>query len=100
MAIVKPSWDIFLQYVTVMNEYLSHFTSSEKYKKGEKDWPLDIQDHKGNWHKIYAEVGDMIMYESAVCEHGRTTPYEGEYFRNLFVHYKLKNWDFVDKNNG
>ena len=37
MAIVKPSWDIFLQYVTVMNEYLSHFTSSEKYKKGEKD---------------------------------------------------------------
>lgn len=69
-------------------------------KKGEKDWPLDIQDHKGNWHKIYAEVGDMIMYESAVCEHGRTTPYEGEYFRNLFVHYKLKNWVFVDKNNG
>jgi hypothetical protein len=37
MAIAKPSWDIFLQYVTIMNEYLSHFSGSEKYKKGEKD---------------------------------------------------------------
>lgn len=66
-------------------------------KKGEKDWPLDIKDHKGNWHKIYAETGQMIMYESATCEHGRVTPYEGEYFRNLFVHYKLKDWTFVKK---
>jgi hypothetical protein len=37
MSIGKHSWDIFLQYVTVMNEYLSHFSGSEKYKKGEKD---------------------------------------------------------------
>ena len=37
MSIAKHSWDIFLQYATVMNEYLSHFSGSEKYKKGEKD---------------------------------------------------------------
>jgi prolyl 4-hydroxylase len=66
-------------------------------KKGDKNWPLDIKDHKGNWHKVYAEIGDMIMYESAKCEHGRVTPYEGEYFRNLFVHYKLKDWTFIKK---
>jgi len=66
-------------------------------RKGDKNWPLDIKDHNGNWHKIYAEIGQMIMYESATCEHGRITPYEGEYFRNLFVHYKLKDWTFVQK---
>lgn len=66
-------------------------------KKGDKNWPLDIKDHNGNWHKVYAETGDMIMYESAICEHGRITPYEGEYFRNLFVHYKLKDWTFIKK---
>jgi prolyl 4-hydroxylase len=53
------------------------------------DWPLDIQAHDGQWHKVYAKVGDIILYESAICEHGRKAPFAGRYFRNLFVHYKL-----------
>ena len=53
------------------------------------DWPLDIQAHDGSWHQVYANVGDMILYESAICEHGRKTPFSGRYFRNLFVHYQL-----------
>jgi prolyl 4-hydroxylase len=57
---------------------------------GEK-WPLDIEDHTGKLHHVYAKPGDMIMYESAVCEHGRTAPYPGNFFRNLFVHYSFKN---------
>jgi prolyl 4-hydroxylase len=63
-------------------------------KQVDKDWPLDVQDHEGNWHKVYAEVGDMILYESAICEHGRLESLEGEYFRNFFVHYRLKNWNY------
>jgi prolyl 4-hydroxylase len=59
-------------------------------KEFSNDWPLDIQDHSGAWHKIYAEPGDMILYESAICEHGREEPFGGEYFRNFFVHYKIK----------
>ena len=31
------SWTIFPHYVRIMNEYLNHFTSSDKYKKGEQD---------------------------------------------------------------
>lgn len=31
------SWTIFSQYAKIMNEYLNHFTGSEKYKKGDKD---------------------------------------------------------------
>ena len=53
------------------------------------DWALDIQDHEGSWHKVYAEPGDMILYESAICEHGRSQPFQGKYYRNFFVHYKI-----------
>ena len=60
-----------------------------KHKDFADDWPLDIQDHEGNWHKVYAEPGDIILYESAICEHGRQEPFGGKYFRNFFVHYKL-----------
>jgi prolyl 4-hydroxylase len=56
------------------------------------DWALDIQDHAGVWHKICAKPGEMILYESAVCEHGRISPYPGEYFRNLFTHYSFAGW--------
>ena len=61
-----------------------------KDKELGSDWALDFQTHDGEWHKVYAEVGDMIMYESAICEHGRTDPFEGKYFNNFFVHYKFK----------
>jgi prolyl 4-hydroxylase len=53
------------------------------------DWPLDIQGHDGEWYKVYAQPGDMILYESAICEHGRSQPFQGNYYRNFFVHYKL-----------
>jgi len=64
-------------------------------KKVNKDWPLDFQDHNGNWHKVYAEPGDMILYESANCLHGRTEPFEGEYFRNFYTHYTLADYKLV-----
>ena len=35
------------------------------------DWPLDIQGHDGDWYKVYAPWEILILYESAVCEHGR-----------------------------
>jgi len=53
------------------------------------DWALDIQGHDGEWYKVYAQPGDMILYESAVCEHGRIEPFQGTFFRNFFMHYKL-----------
>lgn len=34
---IVHSWDIFPEYVKVMNEYLTHFTASKKYKQRDKD---------------------------------------------------------------
>ena len=61
-------------------------------KPNADDWPLDIQGHDGDWYKVYAQPGDMILYESAVCEHGRKETFGGTYFRNFYVHYKLQDW--------
>lgn len=64
-------------------------------KKIDRDWPLDIQDHQGRWHKVYAEPGDMILYESAICHHGRIEPLDGEYFRSFFLHYTLTDYKYT-----
>jgi prolyl 4-hydroxylase len=63
-------------------------------KQINSDWALDIQDHDGEWHKIYANPGDMILYESAICKHGRMDPLDGDFFNNLFVHYKLAEYTY------
>jgi len=54
------------------------------------DWGLDIVDHNGEEHKVFMEPGDMLLYESAVCLHGRRDSFEGNFYRNFYVHYKLK----------
>ena len=59
-------------------------------RKYADDWPLDIKGHDGDWYKVYAQPGDMILYESAVCEHARKEIFGGKYFRNFYIHYKLQ----------
>lgn len=79
----------------VNTHHVSSIITIDKDLGGKKDWPLHIQDHDGNWHKVYTEPGDMILYESATCEHGRPEVYEGKFFRNLFIHYALKEWTYL-----
>mgnify|MGYP001545124290 CR=1 FL=1 len=66
-----------------------------KHREFGEDWPLDIIDHNGHHHKVYAEPGDMILYESAVCEHGRQEHFQGTFYRNFYVHYKFKDLQYV-----
>lgn len=58
-------------------------------------WPLHIQDHQGNWHQVIMRPGQILLYESATCMHGRPTPFNGEYYRNFYIHYELKEWTYV-----
>ena len=75
--------------------HISSIIIVDKELAGGKDWPLDIQDHNGNWHKVYAQPGQIILYESAKLSHGRDEPFEGTFFRNFFVHYKLNNYEYT-----
>lgn len=61
-------------------------------QKSNQNWPLDFYDHDNNHHQVYFEDGDMLLYES-LCVHGRETPFNGEYYRNMYVHWKPKEWD-------
>jgi prolyl 4-hydroxylase len=54
-----------------------------------EDWALDICDHAGEWHNVYLNPGEMVLYESAICQHGRLKPLNGRFYNNLFVHYSL-----------
>ena len=80
----------------------SHHVSSiiivDKDLNKKNDWPLQFQSHDGEWNHICADPGEMILYESAKCKHGRPDVFEGNYFNNMFIHYRLKNWKFIGSN--
>lgn len=61
-------------------------------KKYGEDWALDIQTHDGTWEKVYLQPGQMVLYESAKCPHGRKDRYQGKYYRNFFIHYALEDY--------
>lgn len=61
-----------------------------KNKPEADDWALNIKNHQGEVEQVYANVGEMIIYESLACEHGRILPFGGTFFRNMFIHYKFK----------
>ena len=51
-------------------------------------WPLVIADHQGEAHRVSLRPGEMLLYESAKLPHGRPETFSGEYFDNIFVHFK------------
>ena len=48
---------------------------------------LNIQDHDNQWWGVDVEPGQMIMFESGCCMHGRLDEYKGTYFDNLYTHF-------------
>lgn len=52
----------------------------------EKDWALQIADHKAKIHHVIMSPGDVVFYESARLQHGRPEPLDGEYYANIFAH--------------
>jgi prolyl 4-hydroxylase len=56
------------------------------------NWPLDFYDHQHKHHEVYFDDGDMLFYESLLV-HGRETPFQGKYYRNVYFHWMPINWD-------
>ena len=81
-------------YDRIETHHISSIIMVDKDLGNGSDWGLQIEDHSGNTHNIYMQPGDILFYESAVCLHGRSDEFEGEYYRNMYVHYKLKNWEY------
>eukprot|EP00930_Biecheleria_cincta_P085913 TRINITY_DN7527_c0_g1_i2.p1 TRINITY_DN7527_c0_g1~~TRINITY_DN7527_c0_g1_i2.p1 ORF type:complete len:509 (-),score=77.39 TRINITY_DN7527_c0_g1_i2:70-1596(-) len=55
-------------------------------------WPLEVTDHSGKVHYVPGRKGQLILYESATCPHGRQSPFPGRQMVNAFVHFRPKGW--------
>ena len=51
-------------------------------------WKVEIYDFADRLHEVEMAPGDIVYYESARCLHGRMRPLDGEYYVNLFAHYR------------
>lgn len=59
---------------------------------GRQPWPLQIMDHAGEEHDVPDNAGQLILYESSTCCHGRETRFKGREMANVFVHFRPKGW--------
>ena len=51
-------------------------------------WPLVLEDFQGNTNEIVLQVGDLLLYESSKCWHGRPRQFRGSWYSSLFLHYR------------
>jgi hypothetical protein len=57
------------------------------HNDGSQPWPLVIEDFVGNTNEVMMEAGDLLLYESSKCLHGRPRRFNGEWYTSIFVHY-------------
>ena len=71
------------------------------YDDEAKPWPIEIEGHDGLRHSVALKPGQMLLYESAKCPHGRSTALEGDFYASVFVHFKPKDmardWPYNQK---
>jgi prolyl 4-hydroxylase len=60
--------------------------------KSNTPWPLDFVDHNGKHNEIIFKPGEMLFYES-LCPHARQQPFDGEYYRNTYYHWRPCLWN-------
>ena len=58
-----------------------------KYDDDSEPWPIEIEGHDGLRHSVDLKPGQMLLYESAKCPHGRSTALKGDWYASVFVHY-------------
>ena len=56
-------------------------------------WPLVIEGFDGTTNEVYLEPGDLLLYESSKCIHGRPKRFNGAWYSSLFIHYHPTWWD-------
>jgi hypothetical protein len=61
-----------------------------EHKNMDKDWPLVVINRDGDREEIFMNAGDMVLYESASLPHSREQELKGDYYVNMFIHFKPK----------
>jgi hypothetical protein len=55
---------------------------------GQEPWPIVIEGVDGNIAEVDLKPGQMLLYESAKCTHGRPRTFRGNWYTSLFIHYR------------
>lgn len=63
----------------------------------ETPWELYIEDHNFKPHLVTMKYGDIVLYESTTCLHGRPTNFNGVSHKNMYIHFKPLRWDEYTK---
>lgn len=69
-----------------------------EYDNDDEPWPIQIEDHNGQVHSVSLAPGEMLLYESARCLHGRMTQLKGKFYGSIFVHYMPRDksvWNYT-----
>ena len=71
------------------------------YDDDAEPWPIEIEGHDGLRHAVDLKPGQMLLYESAKCPHGRSASLKGDWYASVFVHFKPKDmetyWPYQQK---
>eukprot|EP01128_Nolandella_sp_AFSM9_P011190 TRINITY_DN7907_c0_g1_i2.p1 TRINITY_DN7907_c0_g1~~TRINITY_DN7907_c0_g1_i2.p1 ORF type:complete len:187 (+),score=43.66 TRINITY_DN7907_c0_g1_i2:188-748(+) len=58
-----------------------------------EDWLLQVQDRRKAPKSIaFTRDIDVVLYESSTLVHGRTIPFQGERYANIFFHFAPNDW--------
>lgn len=52
------------------------------------DWPLVIDDNYYRRHHLLLKPGEVVFYEGARLMHGRPIAFDGQFFANIFCHFR------------
>lgn len=55
---------------------------------GNEPWPIVIEGLDGVTAEVDLQPGQMLLYESAKCTHGRPRTFKGNWYTSLFIHYR------------
>ena len=63
-----------------------------------REWALEIYGYDNKLHNVFLKPGEIFFYEGAKLLHGRTRPLDGQFFVNLFLHYRPVEWNIPSEN--
>jgi hypothetical protein len=65
----------------------SIFHIDRHYDNEDEPWLIEIEGHDGKRHQANLKPGQMLLYESAKCPHGRSSELKGDWYVAVFSHF-------------
>jgi len=68
---------------------------------GDSEWGIGIQKPSGEEVDVYLKKGDAMLYLGCIADHWRNTPFSGQNYSQVFLHYVRSNganaWAYFDR---